>query len=217
VVSTDNINKHVIHEQRPVGRFWWVVFRLLRNVSCAVFGKDAGIALLEYAASCVRPLTQVYCQTRAAVVQAEFDYFASLPGAGPDQFERIVMVGGGAVPVTAIYWACHCRRPIVVLEKVRLTTWFCRRLLRRMKLQNVEVRQINGEDYDGYGACIALVSLYATNKAAIVQKILTSGPGKKAIAMRMRPGEDFQSDSDQWLPIVEYDQFRVIGLFQENS
>jgi len=164
------------------GSFYYVLDGLLRGV----FGEDRGVALLEYFASHLRPLGRVYRATREPLVRLECDYFLDRKQEESWRYEKVVMVGGGAMPVTAIHWANRYGGPIVVLEKDAKTARLTKRTLEKLNIGAPVVLCQDGNDYEDYEGSLVLTSLHVTEKAAMARRALNRG----AVGVCVRLGED---------------------------
>ena len=120
------------------------------------------------------------------------------------------MVGGGSVPATAIYWANRFDKPIVVLDKSRLSTRLGSRLLRKLGFGHVEFLRLEGEAYDGYSDSIVLLSLHLTNKQAVADRAVTCG-GRMAICVRVARNEKFDTNAARWDAVKKYADFDVFA------
>jgi hypothetical protein len=186
------------------------VYRLLNKILLSVLGRNAGVAALEYAASVIPALGRVYCGTREPLVRAECDYFLTSDVLDFQCFHQVVMVGGGAVPVTAMHWAARFDGPVVVLEKSRLATMLCKRYVRKRGFQNIQVLCLNGKAYEEYDNSIVLCSLHVTKKTCIVRKLLADATGKSIIFVRISNGEQLGTGAVNWHTVAEFRNFKVL-------
>ena len=194
------------------GRF---VYRTLNTVLTRIFGRYGGVAVLEYAAALSPTLRRLYCASREPLVRAECDHFLIAEQIQIQDYEKVVMIGGGALPVTAIHWAGRFEGPIVVLEKNRLTTLLCKKLIRKLGLGNVQVVCQDGAAYEEYDNSIVLFSLHVTNKPLVVSRVLGCGDNKQAICVRVTGEERFDNDLVKWRTIMEYENFKVLSAMRD--
>jgi hypothetical protein len=187
------------------------VYRILNKILLGLLGRNAGVAAVEYVASVWPALGRVYCGTREPLVRAECNFFLASDVFDVRDIQKVIVVGGGAVPVTAMHWAGRFDGPIVVLEKNRLTTMLCKRFVRKRGLQNIQVLCLDGEAYEDYDNSIVLFSLHVTNKAFIVDKVLAAGMGKSAVCVRISADEQLDSTAANWRTIEEYRNFKVVA------
>lgn len=88
--------------------------------------------------------------------------------------KKIVLIGGGAIPYTAIFLSKIINPEVfVIVEKNIISSLAAARLLKKLNLTHLKVVNINGEDYSEYGDSLIIVSLQATGRQRIVNKILT--------------------------------------------
>ena len=98
--------------------------------------------------------------------------------------KRIVVIGGGAIPYTAIFLNKIINPKVsVILEKNKLASLAALRLLKKLNLKNYEVINIKGEDYSGYDNSLVIVALQVTEKQMIVDRIL-NGYGNNILIIR---------------------------------
>ena len=154
----------------------------------AVMGTNNAITLKEHIASFFPKWVEKYCRARAPVILNEIEYAR---GALENKFQKIVIVGGGPIPFSAIYLARIHDGPIFVLEKLRSAQILSTRLVHRLKLKNVKILHGLGEDYEGYKDCVVIITLYAVNKKDILEKILGNGQRNNLVLLRSFFDEDY--------------------------
>jgi hypothetical protein len=206
----------VAPERRNFGKTSLFVYHYVDKTLGTILGRDNGTAALEFVAALLPPLARIYCSRREPMVRSEFDFFLSREALRPGQFDQVVMVGGGTIPITAMYWASRCSLPVIVLEKGSITTRLCRMQLRRLGLKHVSVHCISGEDYGRYANSIVLISLHATGKLQIVKKVLESGEGRKAVCVRTTGPEELGDTGVGWVTVAQYRDFGVRALVVES-
>jgi hypothetical protein len=192
------------------------VYRGTDRALHAILGRNTGVAALEFVSAFIPPFSKIYCATRERLVRPEFEFFQHQEVLRSEHFHKVVMVGGGAIPITAMYWASHCNLPVIVLEKGRITSRLCRRQLKRHGLKNASVLCVYGEDYDCYANSIVLISLHATNKSQIVSKVMESRADKKAISVRALKNEELDGIGIGWVIVRQYRDFDVKALITES-
>jgi hypothetical protein len=192
------------------GKISRIVYRILSRVLVGTLGQNVGVAAVERVASMFPTLVQVYCGTREPVVRAESEFFLASDDLHLHDFQKVVVVGGGSIPVTAMHWASHFGGPIIVLERNRRTTTSCRRLVRKRRLKNIQVLRMDGEAYEDYDNSIVLFSLHVTDRAAIIEKMVATATGKSAVFVRVPNDESLDVDGVSWQTVKEFRQFRVV-------
>ena len=92
---------------------------------------------------------------------------------GVQAIKKIVLIGGGAIPYTAIFLNQIMNlKDFVIIEKNKISSLAAARLLKKLNLMNLKVVNMNGEDYSTYDNNLVIVSLQATGKQKIIDKIL---------------------------------------------
>jgi len=177
-----------------------IIFSTMETVLHTVIGQNNTIILKEHVASFFPKLVEKYCRARAPVILNEIEY---LNGVLENKFQKIVMVGGGPIPFTAIYLAKLHDVSIYVLERSRLAKIVSTRLIHRLGIKNVKILCSAGEDYDNYKDCVVIISLYAENKKIILEKILENGQRNNRILLRSFTDEDYGSLGQEF-EVVEH-------------
>ena len=189
-----------------------IAFGRVERLLGRLLGSDLGVGVFEFLCSFSPALTRLYCLSREPLLRAEYDCLASSPdGLGRKGQEdlKVVMVGGGPVPATAIYWAERFDGPIFVLEQSSRSVRRSRKLLKKLGFENVEVVCTTGELYDGYANGIALLSLFLTNKMQIANRVLESA-GQQTVCVRVAHGEKFDMDPARWRTVKSTAAFKVM-------
>jgi len=186
-----------------------IAFERVGLLLARLLGGDRGVGVFEFLCSLSPALTRFYCLSREPLLRSEYDCMASSSGGLGQEGLKVVMVGGGPVPATAIYWAERFDGPIVVLEKSSRRVRRSRKLLERLGFKNVEVVCTTGESYDGYANSITLLSLFLTHKTQIADRALQSA-GRQTVCVRVRHGESFDADPSRWRTVKSTDSFEVV-------
>jgi hypothetical protein len=88
---------------------------------------------------------------------------------GAVRFDRVVLVGGGAIPYTALFARLRLNKPTFVIERNVACYLACLLLLRRLNLSgSIHVVRGDGERYSGYAHSLVIVPLHMCNKQEIV-------------------------------------------------
>ena len=185
-----------------------LAFALLERLLIRVLGRNQGVGTLEALCSWVPSLTRLYCLSREPLLRVEYDHVAAELDGQTATRRKVVIVGGGTIPVTAIYWATRFDGRIIVLEKLPRTAQRSRQVLKRLGLEHLEVISTEGEAYDDYVDSVALLSLHLTNKLQIANRALES-PGRQTVCVRVLPDDGFDSESTRWQTIQRYAEFSV--------
>ncbi len=167
-----------------------IIFSYMETVLRAVMGQNNTIILKEHVASFFPKLVEEYCRARSPVILNEIEY---VNGVLENKFQKIVMVGGGPIPFSAIYLAKLHEGPIYVLEKSRLAKIVSTRLIHRLGMKNVKILCGTGEHYDSYKDCVVIISLYAENKNMILKKIFENNQRNNLILLRSFIDEEYGS------------------------
>ena len=87
--------------------------------------------------------------------------------------KKIVLIGGGAIPYTAIFLNKLINPEVcVIIENNRICSLAAARLLKKLNLMNLKVVNMNGEHYSAYDNSLVIVSLQVKGKQKIVDKIV---------------------------------------------
>ncbi|OGW37695.1 MAG: hypothetical protein A2Y97_05575 [Nitrospirae bacterium RBG_13_39_12] len=185
----------------------YFLFRFIERGLFLLFNQKNAIMIEEYMVSFFPSLAKEYCLTRETVTSNEIQYLKTLR---IENYEAIVIVGGGATPFTAIHWASLYPIPVVVLDKSKLAKEASEKLIRKLGFKNIKIINQYGEDYNGYKNCIIIISLYADNKEMILKKILENAGGKIVIFLRSFIDEQHDSLIKKWQIIDQNANFRTL-------
>jgi len=186
-----------------------LIFKIMERALFILFDQKNAIVIEEYIVSFFPSLVKEYCLTRQPVVSNELRYVDHY---GIKKFEKVVIVGGGSAPFTAMYWANFFKGPIVVLDKSRSAKLFSEKLISKSNITNITILNQRGEDYNGYNNCIVIISLYAENKRGILEKIFENRRGNNMILLRSFFDEQFDSLSNKWEVIEQNSNFHTLVL-----
>lgn len=88
-------------------------------------------------------------------------------------FKKIIVVGGGSIPFTAIYLnKILNQKNFVIIERNKISALAARILLERLGYNNFKVINISAQDYSDYDSSIIIIALQVTQKQKIVNRIL---------------------------------------------
>lgn len=88
-------------------------------------------------------------------------------------FKKIIVVGGGSIPFTAIYLnKILNEKDFVIIEKNKISALAARILLERLGYNNFKVINISAQNYSDYDNSIIIIALQVIQKQKIVNKIL---------------------------------------------
>lgn len=104
--------------------------------------------------------------------------------------DRLLFIGAGSIPYTAIYFSRRLDNPICVLEKNWLACFLGRNVLRKLKMDNkiIYINQSSMEYKDYHKYDIVYIASYTINKFSTVKRVLRMA---KKVAIIIR-GEDFR-------------------------
>ena len=134
--------------------------------------------------------------------------------------EKIVLVGGGAIPYTAIFFNKIINtKAFIIIEKDKLSSLAASRLLKRLNLCNFEVINMRGEDYSGYKDSLVIVALQVTEKQRIINRILDKSY-KNTLIIRQplrentRMFESISLNSSKYITIEQKPNFESMVLIR---
>ncbi|MBW2173007.1 MAG: hypothetical protein JRF69_13775, partial [Deltaproteobacteria bacterium] len=163
-----------------------VTYRIVKRSLFLIFKKDTAITLEESVSSLFPFLAKEHCLTRRGFLSNERK---AVYGHKINSFKSITVVGGGAVPFTAIYWAKFFPGPITVLDKDKTAFALGKRLVKKLGIENISFIRQWGETYSEYENSIVAISLYAENKDAILRKVLESKSTRALVLLRVFKNE----------------------------
>ena len=133
--------------------------------------------------------------------------------------EKIVLVGGGAIPYTAIFFNKIIKPKVfIIIEKDKLSSLAASRLLKRLNLYNFKVINMPGEDYSGYDDSLVIVALQVTEKQKIVNRILDKSNNTLIIRQPLRENtrmfESISSHRPNYMTIEQKPDFESMVLIR---
>jgi hypothetical protein len=186
----------------------------IERILFTVLDEAAAITVEEYIVSFFPSFALLYCLRRKSVVSNEVGYLSDFKS---ENFKKVVIVGGGPTPFTALHWANVYCGPVVVLDKSGLAKLLSEKLVKRLGIKNIEILNVRGEDYKDYGNCIVSISLYAQNKEMIVRRVLENKEGNNVIFLRAFIDEACKSFGKEWKVIAQKAHFHTLVLGPNRS
>jgi hypothetical protein len=89
-----------------------------------------------------------------------------------NRIEKVIVVGGGAVPYTALFFAQKIDKPVYAIEKNVLAYLACLRLLRRLGISNIKVVKGSGQLYRDYGNSLVIITLHTISKQMVLERVI---------------------------------------------
>lgn len=122
-----------------------------------------------------------------------------------DMIEKVIVIGGGAIPYTAIFYATQLNKPVHIIEKSAFAVFFCRNLLKRFN-PGYTIKIIKGVGVtdiwrNNTANKLFIICLHVTQKQKIFEQTLSSN-GNNIILVR-RPSRESSH---------LYDKVRTNGL-----
>lgn len=184
-----------------------VTYRILKRFLFSVLDKSTAITLEEYISSLFPFLARQHCLTRQGFLSNERK---AVHGYKMGSFKSITVVGGGAVPFTAIYWANFFPGPVIVVDKDKVAVALGRRLVKKLGIQNVSFVRQWGETYSDYENSIVAISLYAKNKVAILRRVLENKGTRALVILRAFKDEPIASRGLSWKKVEHGYEFHTL-------
>ncbi len=86
--------------------------------------------------------------------------------------EKVIVVGAGAVPFTALYFSRQLRKPVYAIERNPISYFACLRLVRRLNATGISVVKESGELYRGYENSLVVIVLHTRLKQHVLDKAM---------------------------------------------
>jgi hypothetical protein len=165
------------------------------------------VQLFEGTVIHVPPLVGLYMRPYREVVCREIKLSGLRAG------ERVLQIGAGSVPFTAIYLAHLAGVRVQAIDIDECAVARGRRCVRRLGLEHlVQVVRGNGVDYPPDDYQVVFVALQAEPKTEILEHFLTNGsPGLRVVVRQ--PRNQFRAHYDQlpasWRPVSRVSQDKI--------
>lgn len=101
-----------------------------------------------------------------------------------DNIERVIVVGAGAIPFTALFFSRHLKSQVFAVERNLAAYLACSRLMRKLNAAITVVRQ-SGEFYH-YENSLTIITLHTRLKQKVLDSVLSS---KGIVVVRLPLGE----------------------------
>ncbi len=99
------------------------------------------------------------------------------------KIEKIIVVGSGAVPYTALFFSKHFQKPTYAIERNAISYYACLRLLRRLKTNQIRLVREAGQLYRDYDNSLVIITLHTRLK----QEVLDQALGHRTIVVIRQP------------------------------
>ncbi len=131
-----------------------------------------------------------------------------------NKIDRIVVIGGGAIPYSAIFFNRQLQKPTYVIERNRLAYFACSRLIHRLNLKSLKVIKGSAENFHDYINSLIIISLHTHIKQKILEHILKRSNHNNIIIIRhpFRITSDLYDNVDLNELECSSIEFRDLGL-----
>jgi hypothetical protein len=96
--------------------------------------------------------------------------------------EKVIVVGAGAVPYTALFFSRHFRKPVYAIERNAISYYACSRLVRKLNATSISVIKESGELYRGYENSLVIIVLHTRLKQDVLDKAMA---GNSIVVVRV--------------------------------
>lgn len=98
--------------------------------------------------------------------------------------DKVIVVGAGAIPYTAIFFAKQINKPTYIIEKNSLASLSCLNLIHRLNLKNIKVIKKAAQYYSGYANSLTIISLHTISKQKVFKQVLNYNRFNNIIIVR---------------------------------
>jgi hypothetical protein len=95
--------------------------------------------------------------------------------------EKVIVVGSGAVPYTALFFRKHLKKHTYCIERNVICYLACLRLLRKLKEDTIIVVRGTGESYHDYENSLVIITKETRQKQEVIDRI---GNGANTVVIR---------------------------------
>jgi len=114
------------------------------------------------------------------------------------RIEKVVVVGAGAIPYTAIFYSRKIDKPIYAIEKNVLAYLACLRLLHKLKIFTVKVIRGSGQLYRDYANSLVIINLQTLSKQKVLERAAGTHGCNRIVVIRQplaQNSREFESAS----------------------
>jgi hypothetical protein len=107
--------------------------------------------------------------------------------------EKVIVVGAGAFPYTALFFSKHIKKPVYAIERNPIAYFVCSRLVRKLNITTIRVVKGLGQDFCDYEDSLVIIVLHTRLKQDVLRKVLS---GRSIAVVRLpveEAGHNFES------------------------
>jgi hypothetical protein len=124
--------------------------------------------------------TEYFYQEWKRMPEKEFIHLSQLYDLS--KIEKVIVVGAGAVPYTALFFSRQLRKPVYAIERNAISHFACVQLIRRLNTTNISVVKKSGEFYRDYENSLVIMTLHTRLKQDVVDKAMA---GNNVVVVRV--------------------------------
>jgi len=143
------------------------------------------------------------------------------------KIEKVIVVGAGAIPYTAIFFSQKIGKPVFAIEKNALAYFACLRLLRRLRIDAIKVVKGSGQLYCNYGHSLVIITLHTLTKQMVLERVISNDECGQIVVIRQPSTQNmrlFESASLEGLKYATIEHkkegaysFVISNQFQPNT
>lgn len=121
------------------------------------------------------------------------------------KIDKVVVVGAGAIPYTAIFFSQKIGKPVYAIEKNALAYFASLRLLRRLRIDTIKVVKGLGQLYRDYGNSLVIITLHTLSKKMVLEQVTGSDACIRIIVVRQPSAENRREFESACLDGLKYE------------
>jgi ferredoxin len=121
------------------------------------------------------------------------------------KIDKVIVVGAGAIPYTAIYFSKKIHKPVYAIEKNILAYIACLKLLRRLKINTIKVVKGTGQLYQDYAKnSLVIITLHTLSKQMVLERVKGNAKYNGIVVIRQPPAHKIREFESVTLDGLKY-------------
>jgi precorrin-6B methylase 2 len=121
------------------------------------------------------------------------------------KIDKVVVVGAGAIPYTAIFFSQRINKPVYAIEKNVLAYFASLRLLRRLKISTIKVVHGLAQLHHDYGNSLIIITLHTLSKQMVLDQVMGSDRGSRIVVIRQPSTQNTREFESACLDGLDYE------------
>jgi len=122
-----------------------------------------------------------------------------------NRVDRVVVVGAGAIPYTAISVSRKLDKPVYAIEKNVLAYLASLRLLHRLGIDRIKVVKGLGQHFRDYDNSLVIITLHTLSKQLVLERVTGSDKNNRIVVVRQPSAQNVREFESACLDGLKYE------------